>query len=172
MKLLDALKEEVVKAPIGTIGAICGAITLVRDIAIAVSPETHNNLSSKEQFAIAILKSIVICFIFAFVPARFLDISRLSTKILYVIFAIVAALFINIQFGIYFAASHTFGGAGDIIMVSVGSLMSCFYAYIFIETSNRDTNNILLKNYDIPAMIAIGIAQTMVIASGLYLPVD
>ena len=96
------MKEEVAKAPIGTIGAICGAITLVRDIAIAASPETHNNLSLKEQFTIAILKSIVVCFIFAFVPARLLDIRRISTKFLYVIFGIVAALFINIQFEIYF----------------------------------------------------------------------
>jgi hypothetical protein len=165
------LKEEVAKAPIGTIGAICGAITLVRDIAIAASPETHNNLSSKEQFTIAILKSIVICFIFAFVPAKFLDIRRLSTKILYVIFGIVAALFINVQFGIYFSAHNTFGGIGDIIMSIVGVLMSSLYAMIFIETTNRDTDHILINRFYITAMIAIGIAQTMVISSGLYLPV-
>ena len=57
-------------------------------------------------------------------------------------------------------------------MLIVGGLMSSLYAIIFIETTNRDTDHILINRFYITAMIAIGIVQTMVIGSGLYLPVD
>jgi hypothetical protein len=71
MKYLDTLAEEIGKAPIGTVGSICAIISVVVDVVI--SQKTFGNLSSKGQFAIALLSSIMICFVFAFIPAKIFE---------------------------------------------------------------------------------------------------
>ena len=101
-------------------------------------------------------------------------ISMISTKALYVICGTVAALFVNGQFGIHFAEHSSSGGPGTLIMWLVGLILSALDAAIFFETSYtsyHETSGMSLTSVDVAGIVVVGLVQTAVISSGIYLPV-
>jgi uncharacterized membrane protein YbhN (UPF0104 family) len=169
MTVFQTLKEEVAKTPIGTVGSICGVITLVMDIVHPGTWDAHSGMTWPEQFAVTTLKAVVISFIFTFVPARFLDADRRSSKVLYIILGFIAALLINGQYRTYFFGV---GGWGNVVMYLPGFLLAALYAAIYLETLRLNPKQQRsLTGVEKGSMLFVAVIQVLIISFDISLPV-
>jgi hypothetical protein len=169
MRVFDVLKEEVGKAPLGSFGAAAGILTLLVDLWPTSPIGTAAALSVKEKLALALLSSAAISFIFAYIPARFLNIYRTSTKFIYLIVAVMSALLMNSQFQTRFPHSGEWGSINYSFMLVFGFILSGLYYSIYVETMNAQRGSRSRTAGEFIGMITVGVIQAFIIADGISL---